>query len=79
MDSNIRNALDRLLAESVPTGTFGGSRAVGPAPRRAKKPAATSAPEEQARRRADLEAALSMRETRGPKPRHLRVVHSDAA
>jgi hypothetical protein len=66
--------LDRLLAETIPTGTFGGSRAVGPAPHRVKKPAVTSTPKEQARRRADLEAALSMRETRGPKPRHLRVV-----
>jgi len=67
--------LERLLAEDVPTGTFGyvhlTRRHAGP--RRAYTDA------ERARHRATLEAELSRRETRGPKPRHLRVVDSDAA
>ena len=72
-----QSPLERLLAESIPTGTFGHAR---PKPTRHREAQSTrSAPNEQARRWAALEAALGGREARGPKHRHLRVVRDEAA
>jgi len=50
-----RDAFERLMAEAVPTGTFGRART---ARRQSAEPAPRWTPEEQARHRADLDAAL---------------------
>lgn len=63
------NAYERLLAESIPTGTFGHAQPPSAQPR-TRRP---WTPEEQAQHRADLEAALDAHETRGPR-RHLTPV-----
>ncbi|KMS79574.1 hypothetical protein ACH49_12160 [Streptomyces leeuwenhoekii] len=91
-----RDAYERLMAEAIPTGTFGGAR---PASNRAV--AARSAetvprwtPEEQARHRAELDAALDGwewddeyadrrrdrdREYRRDRRVHFRVIDGEAA
>lgn len=74
------NAYERLMAEAVPTGTFGHARPTVP-----RDPVSAPAwtPEEQAAHRAELEAALAGTETRGPRrPRlrlRLRVIDGEAA
>ncbi|MFD5221435.1 hypothetical protein ACFWMH_27720 [Streptomyces tendae] len=65
------NAYERLMAEAVPTGTFGHAR---PARRQHAEPAPRWTPEEQAAHRAELEAALNETETRGPRRPRLRVI-----
>ncbi|MFB7736230.1 hypothetical protein ACFC08_17955 [Streptomyces sp. NPDC056112] len=70
------NAYERLMAEAVPTGTFGRAR---PARRRDETPAPAWTPEEQAAHRAQLEAALAGTETRGPRRPRLRVIEGTAA
>ncbi|MEU6543939.1 hypothetical protein [Streptomyces sp. NPDC046859] len=55
------NAYERLMAEAVPTGTFGRARPAQPRPTRQQRtaePAPAWTPEEQARHRAELDAAL---------------------
>ena len=52
------NAYERLMAEAVPTGTFGHAR---PARQQQTESAPRWTPEEQARHRAELDAALSSR------------------
>ena len=69
------NAYERLMAEAVPTGTFGHARPVG---RRTTGPAPAWTPEEQAAHRAELEAALAGTETRGPRRPSLRVIEGTA-
>jgi hypothetical protein len=69
------NAYERLMAEAVPTGTFGRAR---PARGRRTESAPAWRPEEQARHRADLEAALAGTETRGPRRPRLRVIDGQA-
>jgi hypothetical protein len=64
------NAYERLMAEAIPTGTFGYAR---PARRQHAEPAPRWTPEEQAAHWAELEAALNETETGGPRPR-LRVI-----
>lgn len=66
--------LERLLAEAIPTGTFGYARLT----RRHETPRRTYTDVEQARHRAALVAEMSRRERRGPKPPHLRVVADEA-
>ena len=66
----------RLMAEAVPTGTFGRAR---PATPRSAEPEPRWTPEEQARHRAELEAALAGTETRGPRRPRLRVIDGQAA
>ncbi|GAA4823889.1 hypothetical protein [Streptomyces ziwulingensis] len=68
------SAYERLMAESLPTGTFGRSQ---PAQSRSTAPAPAWTPEEQAAHRAELEAALA--ETRGPRRPRLRVIDGTAA
>lgn len=68
---------ERLAAESVPTGTFGG--AVPPRPtQRPERPAPTWTADEQARHCADLVAALDGwawdEEQRDAERRHLRLI-----
>ncbi|MGW9397280.1 hypothetical protein [Streptomyces sp. NPDC055642] len=70
------NAYERLMAEAVPTGTFGRARPTTP---RSAEPAPRWTPEEQARHRAELEAALAGTETRGPRRPRLRVIEGAAA
>lgn len=76
------NAYERLMAEALPTGTFGRAR---PAPHQkaapacSKQPAPAWTPEEQAAHRAQLEAALAGTETRGPRRPRLRVIDGEAA
>ena len=70
------NAYERLMAEAIPTGTFGRAR---PAERREAAPAPAWTPQEQAAHRAELEAALGSTETRGPRRPQLRVIDGDAA
>lgn len=60
---------ERLMAEALPTGTFGHAQPTS-AQQRAPRP---WTPEEQAQHRADLEAALAGTESRGPR-RHLTAV-----
>jgi hypothetical protein len=67
------NAYERLLAEAIPTGTFGRAR---PAQPRDAEPAPAWTPEEQAAHRAELEAALAS--SRPGKPK-LRVIRGQAA
>lgn len=67
------NAYERLMAEAVPTGTFGHAR---PATRRDDSPAPAWTPEEQAAHRAELEAALAPARPRRPR---LRVIDGQAA
>ena len=69
------SAYERLMAEAVPTGTFGRARTVG---RRTTGPAPAWTPEEQAAHRAELEAALAGTETRGPRRPNLRVIEGTA-
>lgn len=49
------NAYEKLMAEAIPTGTFGRAR---PARRQETAPAPAWTPEEQAAHRAELDAAL---------------------
>lgn len=65
------NAYERLMAEAVPTGTFGHAR---PARRQEAERAPRWTPEEQAAHWAALEAALNETETRGPRRPRLRVI-----
>jgi hypothetical protein len=67
------NAYERLLAEAIPTGTFGHARPTQP---RDAEPAPAWTPEEQAAHRAELEAALAP--SRPGKPK-LRVIRGQAA
>ncbi|WHM30270.1 hypothetical protein OH540_09565 [Streptomyces sp. BPPL-273] len=67
---------ERLMAEALPTGTFGRART---APTREAAPASRWTPEEQAAHRAELEAALVGFETRGPRRPQLRVIDGTAA
>lgn len=69
------NAYERLMAEAVPTGTFGHAR---PAQWRETTPAPAWTPEEQAAHLAELEAALAGTETRGPRRPNLRVIDGEA-
>ncbi|MFJ1647943.1 hypothetical protein [Streptomyces sp. NPDC088258] len=65
--------MERLLAEAIPTGTFGDATPVRPRARSTEAPNWTV--EEQAQHVAELEAALDQGERRGTgKPQHLRVV-----
>jgi hypothetical protein len=64
---------ERLMAEAIPTGTFGRAR---PAQPRTADSAPAWTPEEQAAHRAELEAALAPARLRRP---HLRVIDGDAA
>ncbi|BCM70904.1 hypothetical protein L0F81_25035 [Streptomyces tricolor] len=64
---------ERLMAEAIPTGTFGHVR---PARGSSTEPAPAWTPEEQAAHRAELEAALTPRRQRKPK---LRVIHGQTA
>lgn len=68
-----RDAYERLMAEAIPTGTFGRARSTGP---RGSEPAPAWTPEEQAAHRAELEAALAPRRPRRPR---LRVIDGEAA
>lgn len=72
------NALERLLAEELPTGTFGHALPPPPPPAR---PIRSWTPEEQAQHLADLLAALEGwvwdEDERATERRHLRAV--DAA
>ncbi|MFJ3037752.1 hypothetical protein [Streptomyces tendae] len=65
---------ERLLAESIPTGTFGHAQPTTAQPRTTRP----WTPEEQAQHRADLEAALTTAESRGPR-RHLTPVPDQTA
>lgn len=67
---------ERLMAEAVPTGTFGHAR---PVRRATTEPAPRWTPEEQAAHRAELDAALVGFETRGPRRPRLRVIDGAAA
>ena len=58
------NAYERLMAEAVPTGTFGHARPTTP---HTTAPAPQWTPEEQAAHRAELEAALAPARPRRPK------------
>lgn len=69
------NAYDRLMAEAIPTGTFGRAR---PVERRDPVPAPRWTPEQQAAHRAELEAALGVTQPRPRRPR-LRVIDGEAA
>ncbi|MFD0053004.1 hypothetical protein ACFVHR_04670 [Streptomyces sp. NPDC127168] len=68
------NAYERLMAEALPTGTFGHAQPTSSQPRTHRPWTA----EEQAQHRADLEAALTTSETRGPR-RHLTAVPDQPA
>jgi hypothetical protein len=74
------DAYERLMAEAVPTGTFGHAR---PARQQQTESAPRWTPEEQARHRAELEAALNAIEKRGtrrpPQAPHLRVINGGSA
>jgi hypothetical protein len=67
------DAYERLMAEAVPTGTFGRARS---ARRRDAEPAPAWTPAQQAAHRAELEAAL--RPSRPTRPK-LRVIDGQAA
>lgn len=69
-------AYDRLMAESLPTGTFG--HAVPPAPRVLERRSLWS-PAEQAAHVAALEAELDRLEGRGTGKPELRVIDCEAA
>ncbi|MDI3408332.1 hypothetical protein [Streptomyces cavernicola] len=69
------NAYERLLAESLPTGTFGHAVPKGQRP---AEQAGRWTPSEQAAHVAALEAELDRLEARGPRPR-LRVIDGHAA
>ncbi|MEU9643623.1 hypothetical protein [Streptomyces sp. NPDC048188] len=74
----MNTAYERLMAESVPTGTFGHALPPG---QRAAPPAWT--PEEQAQHLADLTAALvgwhdHSERAEQKRDRHLRLVHGQA-
>lgn len=72
------NAYEKLLAEAIPTGTFGRARPAQPRRGEAPRPAWTR--EEQAAHLAALEAALAATETRGRRRRpRLRVIDGKAA
>ncbi|MFF4090361.1 hypothetical protein ACFYY9_26295 [Streptomyces nigra] len=60
---------ERLMAEAIPTGTFGHAR---PTTRHTAEPAARWTPQEQAAHRAELEAALAPARPLRPK---LRVIN----
>jgi hypothetical protein len=64
---------ERLMAEAVPTGTFGRARTIAA---RNAEPAPAWTPEEQAAHRAELEAALAPKRPRRPQ---LRVIDGQAA
>lgn len=66
---------ERLMAEAVPTGTFGHAR---PARRQHAEPAPAWTPEEQARHLAVLEAELDAYD-RHPRRPKLRVIDGQAA
>jgi hypothetical protein len=72
----VTTAYERLMAEALPTGTFGHAR---PTRRRSTDPAPAWTPEEQAAHLAALEAALDGTETRGPRRPQLRVIDGQAA
>lgn len=65
---------ERLLAEAIPTGTFGHAQPTSAQPHTQR----SWTPEEQAQHRADLDAALDAHETRGPR-RHLTLVPDQPA
>lgn len=67
---------EKLMAEAIPTGTFGRAR---PARRQETAPAPAWTPEEQAAHRAELEAALSGSQPRRPRRPHLVVIEGEAA
>jgi hypothetical protein len=76
---------ERLMAEALPTGTFGHAR---PAQRRGAQPAPAWSPQEQARHLAELDAALdgwqdpsetAARDRQRPRRPRLRVIASEAA
>ncbi|MDI3390460.1 hypothetical protein QIS99_30340 [Streptomyces sp. B-S-A8] len=69
------NAYERLMAESLPTGTFG--HAVSQSPRFAEQ-ATGWTPAEQAAHVAALESELDRLEARGPQPQ-LRLIKPNAA
>lgn len=74
--SHIVTAYERLMAEALPTGTFG--HAVPAAPRPLERPSLWT-PTEQAAHVAALEAELDRIEGRGPTLPHLQVVDGEAA
>lgn len=70
------NAYERLMAEAIPTGTFGHAQ---PARRRDHESAPRWTPEQQAAHLAELLAELDRYETRGPRRPELRVIDGEAA
>ena len=66
---------ERLMAEAIPTGTFGHARR---ARHRSVEPAPAWTPEEQAEHRAVLDAELDAYDRR-QRPPHLRVIDGRAA
>jgi hypothetical protein len=67
--------LERLLAEEVPTGTFGHATDSV----RGAEPGGWWTPEEQAAHRAELEAALGITDSRSNGRPQLRLVDGEAA
>jgi hypothetical protein len=66
---------ERLMAEAIPTGTFGHAQPV----RRRSEPISRWTPEEQAAHLATLEAELDRLEGRGTGKPKLRVIEGQAA
>lgn len=69
-------AFDRLMAEALPTGTFGHAEPVRP---RTAERVSLWAPEEQAAHVAALEAELDRLEGRSTSKPRLRVIEGEAA
>jgi hypothetical protein len=70
------NAYERLMAEALPTGTFGHAQ---PTRNRRSEPISRWTPEEQAAHLATLEAELDRLEGRGTGKPKLRVIEGEAA
>lgn len=70
------NAYERLMAEAIPTGTFGHAE---PSPRHPTGRISLWTPEEQAEHMAVLEAELDRLEGRGTGKPKLRVIKGEAA
>ncbi|AZM46601.1 hypothetical protein DMB38_12945 [Streptomyces sp. WAC 06738] len=74
-------AYEQLLAETVPDGTFGGPRPQTPEPPKPPVHVEPTSPEDQARHRAELAAAIATHRVGQPKPqprRHLRALPNAA-
>lgn len=68
-------AYERLMAEALPTGTFGHATETG----RGLEPGGRWTPDEQAAHRAELEAALGITDSRSNGRPQLRLVDGEAA